>query len=129
MTDIENEIVTGLATAISRDVETDYLRQPSSFPFVRFNYIDSYNYTATATSARAGNHDRQMYQLEVYSNKRSGKRTEAWSIANLADAYLRSIGLVKTSLSPIPNFEDSTIYRIVGRYTSVVSLSGEIHAI
>lgn len=129
MTDIENEIATALATAISHDVETDYLRQASSFPFVRFNYIDSYNYTSTATSANAGNHDRQMFQLEVYSNKRAGKRTEAWALANLADAYLRSIGLVKTSLSPIPNFEDSTIYRIVGRYTMVIGLTGEIHAI
>jgi hypothetical protein len=56
-------------------------------------------------------------QIDVYSNKSSGKKTEAKNILKFVDDYIISeYGMRRTMMNPVPNIEDATIYRITARY-------------
>ena len=61
-----------------------------------------------------------MYEMNVYSNKASGKKAEAKAIVNAADEFFTSIGFTRTFREQIPNLKDATIYRIVCRYEAVI---------
>ena len=62
-----------------------------------------------------------MYELNVYSNKTAGKKTECKKIAAMVDEEMAAMGFTRTMLNPIPNMDDATIYRMVGRYRVTVS--------
>ena len=134
MIDIEKEVVAVVQTAVrtqyaNQVVYSEYIREPSSFPHVSLMEMDNSNYIPSATSGFTGNHDRLMYQLDVYSNKKNGKKAEAKAIFALADSALLSAGFVRIAKQPVPNLEDSTIYRLVGRYRAIVSKTSTIHPI
>jgi hypothetical protein len=59
--------------------------------------------------------------LNVYSNKKSGKKSECKAIASLIDDEMAALGFSRSMLQPIPNMDDATIYRMTGRYRAVVS--------
>ena len=61
-----------------------------------------------------------MFEVNIYSNKASGKKSEAKAIANTVDAFFSSIGYTRTMRNQVPNLNDSTIYRIVCRYEANV---------
>ena len=67
-----------------------------------------------------------MYEANVYSNKTSGKKSECKEIIALIDAEMLAMGFVRTTLTAVPNEYDSTIYRMVGRYTATVSADHKI---
>lgn len=61
-----------------------------------------------------------MYEVNVYSNKTSGKKAEAKAIAATADEAFASLGFTRTMSSQVPNLNDASIYRITCRYQAVV---------
>jgi hypothetical protein len=62
-----------------------------------------------------------MYEVNVYSNKTVGKKSECIEIIALIDEEMLAMGFSRITLTPVPNENDSTIYRMVGRYRAVVS--------
>lgn len=126
MIDIENEIFTIVANAV-RNVYPDiyivgeYVKAPSKFPCVSLIEMDNSAYDKTQTSDNLENHANVMYELDVYSNKTSGKKSECKAIASLVDKEMSALGFSRTMLQPIPNVDDATIYRMKGRYMGVVS--------
>ena len=126
MIDIENEIFTIVANAV-RNVYPDiyivgeYVKAPSKFPCISLIEMDNSAYDKTQTSGNLENHANVMYELDVYSNKTSGKKSECKAIASLVDKEMSALGFSRTMLQPIPNVDDATIYRIKGRYMAVVS--------
>ena len=126
MINVENEIFNIIAKAV-RAVYPDiyiigeYVKSPPKFPCVSLVEMDNSAYTRTQTSSSVENHAELMYELNVYSNKKSGKKSECKAIASLIDDELAALGFSRTMLQPIPNLEDATIYRMVGRYRAVVS--------
>ena len=68
-----------------------------------------------------------MFELNVYSNKTKGKKAECKAIAALVDSELARLGFTRTMLNPIPNMDDATIYRMLGRYTAKVSKENVIY--
>jgi hypothetical protein len=54
-------------------------------------------------------------------NKKVGKKSECKAIAALIDEQMLALGFVRTMLQPIPNLDDATIYRMVGRYSAIIS--------
>ena len=72
------------------------------------------------------NHAGLMYEVNVYSNK-TGKKSECKSIFKMIDEEFASMGFTRILKEPIPNIEDATIYRMVGRYTAVVSTDKVIY--
>lgn len=132
MINCENEIFSVVAEAVkkvypSAFISGEYVRTPSKFPFVSLIEMSNTAYDRTQTSGCLENHASLMYEVNVYSNKKSGKKSECKAIAALIDNELATLGFSRTMLQPIPNMDDATIYRMTGRYTAVVSKDKKIY--
>lgn len=132
MIDIEKDIFNIVAKAVRNVypniyISGEYVKSPSKFPAVSLVEMDNSVYTQTQTSDNVENHVALMYELNVYSNKKSGKKSECKAIASLIDNELAALGFSRSMLQPIPNMDDATIYRIIGRYRSVVDKDKKIY--
>ena len=132
MINCENEIFSVVAEAVKKAypsafISGEYVRTPSKFPFVSLIEMSNTAYDRTQTSGCLENHASVMYEVNVYSNKKSGKKSECKAIAALIDNELATLGFSRTMLQPIPNMDDATIYRMTGRYTAVVSKDKKIY--
>ena len=126
MINVENEIFDILAKAVRTAfpgafVVSEYVKSPSRFPCVSIVEMDNTAYDRTQTSGSRENHADVTYEVNIYSNKTSGKKSECKAIASLIDNEFATLGFSRTMLQPIPNGDDATIYRMVGRYRGVVS--------
>jgi hypothetical protein len=132
MIDFENEIFSKVAESVrstfpSAFVSSEYIRTPSKFPFVSIIEMSNTAYERTRTDGSTENHASLMYEVNVYSNKTSGKKSECKKIATLIDNELATLGFSRTMLQPIPNMDDATIYRMTGRYTAVISKDAKLY--
>ena len=73
------------------------------------------------------NHVSVLYEVNIYSNKKVGKKAECREIAALIDERMLALGFTRKMLQPIPNLDDATIYRMVGRYSAIVSKNKVIY--
>ena len=126
MINVENEIFDKVATSVrakypSANITGEYVKSPSSFPHISLEEADNSVLSNTQTSTEYENHVVLLYEVNVYSNKVTGKKTECKEIMSLIDDEMSSIGFTRTLLQPIPNMDNATIYRMVARYTAVVS--------
>ena len=126
MINVENEIFDRVADSVraaypSAFISGEYIRTPSKFPFVSLIEMSNTAYDRTQSSGGLENHASVMYEVNVYSNKTRGKKSECKAIAALIDNELATLGFSRTMLQPIPNMDDATIYRMTGRYTAVIS--------
>lgn len=126
MINVENEIFSVVEEAITSKypdtyVVGEYVKSPASFPCVSIVEMDNVAYDKTQSSENLENHADLTYEVNIYSNKISGKKSECKAIAALIDNELATLGFSRTMLQPIPNGDDATIYRMVGRYRGVVS--------
>ena len=132
MINVENEIFDIVAKAV-RAVYPDiyitgeYVKSPPKFPCVSLIEMDNSVYARTQTNSSVENHAELMYELNIYSNKKSGKKSECKAIATLIDNELAALDFSRTMLQPIPNMDDATIYRMLGRYRAVVSKDKTIY--
>jgi hypothetical protein len=67
------------------------------------------------------------YEVNVYSNKQTGKKTECKNIAAVVDEILLAMNFTRSMLEPVPNMADATIYRMTGRYTAVISKDKKLY--
>lgn len=132
MIDIENAVFNTVATKV-REVFPDifiageYVKSPPSFPAVSVVEMDNATRIETIDSGSNENHANVMYEVNVYSNKTSGKKTECREILGLIDEEMLTMGFSRSTLTPVPNEDDSTIYRMVGRYRAAVSSDHKIY--
>ena len=132
MIDCENEIFSTIAKAVrevypTAFVSSEYIRRPSKFPFVSLIEMSNTAYDKTQSSGGLENHASLMYEVNVYSNRISGKKSECKAIAALIDDEFAALGFSRTMLQPIPNMDDATIYRMTGRYTAVISKDKKLY--
>ena len=132
MIDCENEVFSTVAKAVRESLPSvfisgEYVRTPSKFPHVSLIEMSNTAYDRTQSSGSLENHVSVMYEVNVYSNKKSGKKSECKAIAALFDNELAALGFSRTMLQPIPNMDDATIYRMTGRYTAVISKDKAIY--
>lgn len=126
MINVETEIFNIVANAIRSKypnayVVGEYVKSPARFPCVSIVEIDNSAYDKTQTSSNLENHASVTYEVNIYSNKTSGKKSECRAIASLIDDEFATLGFSRSMLQPIPNMDDATIYRMTGRYMGVVS--------
>ena len=131
MIDIENEVFDRVAKRVREQFPNifmvgEYVKSPSSFPAVSLMEMDNSNREDTADSGSNENHVNVMYEVNVYSNKTTGKKSECKTIMALIDEEMTAMGFVRSTLTPVPNEYDSTIYRMVGRYRAAVSTDHKI---
>jgi hypothetical protein len=132
MIDYENEIFSTVAESVRKAypsvfISGEYVRTPPKFPFVSLVEMSNTAYDRTQTGGSLENHASLMYEVNVYSNKTSGKKSECKAIATLIDNELATLGFSRTMLQPIPNMDDATIYRMTGRYTAVISKDKKLY--
>ena len=132
MINVENEVFDIVSKAVkavypSVFISGEYIRTPSKFPFVSLIEMSNTAYDKTQTSGSLENHASLMYEVNIYSNKTSGKKSECKAIAELIDNELATLGFSRTMLQPIPNMDDATIYRMTGRYTAVISKDTKLY--
>ena len=126
MIDIESSIFNRVATRV-REVFPDifmtgeYVNSPPSFPAASLVEMDNSTRIETIDSGSNENHANVMYEVNVYSNKTAGKKSECKAIIALIDEEMLAMGFSRSTLTPVPNEYDSTIYRMVGRYRAIVS--------
>lgn len=117
--DIENAVFDPIAKAIRDEfpgtsVTGEYVRAPSRFPHV--SIVESDNYMSNLDSSDSERFSTVMYEVNVYSNKASGKKAEAKAILGLVDGMMYDLNFTRIAMTPVPNLEDSTIYRLTARY-------------
>lgn len=132
MIDIESEVFDTVSAKVREKypqifMTGEYVKSPPSFPCVSLVEADNANYRQTQTTDSMENHASLLYEVNIYSNKTKGKKAECKGIASLIDSELARLGFTRTMLNPIPNEEDATIYRMVGRYKALVSKNNIIY--
>ena len=131
MIDIENKVFHRVVTKVREQFPNifmtgEYVNSPASFPAASLVEMDNASREDTIDSGSNENHANVMYEANVYSNKKTGKKSECKEIMALIDAEMLAMGFARTTLTPVPNEYDSTIYRMVGRYTATVSADHKI---
>ena len=132
MIDVESAVFSAVAKTIRNRypdayVVGEYVKAPSKFPCVSIVEIENTAYDKTQSSGSLENHADVMYEVNIYSNKESGKKSECKAIAALIDNEFAALGFSRTMLQPIPNVDDATIYRMTGRYRGVVSKDHKVY--
>ena len=124
MIDIENDVFDYVAKALRTafpgiTVVSSFVEAPAQFPTVTLVEADNRILQRMRTN-NIENAVSVMYEINIYSNKGVGKKSEAKSIANAVDGLFNDLGFTRTFREQIPNMKDATIYRIVCRYAAVV---------
>jgi hypothetical protein len=132
MIDIENEIFNEVSQRVREKYPNifmtgEYVKSPSSFPCSSLVEVDNATFRNSLTSESKENHAAVMYELNVYSNKTRGKKAECKEIIAFIDEILIGFGFTRIMLEPIPNQDDATIYRMLGRYRAIVSKNKTIY--
>ena len=132
MIDIENEIFNEVSLKVREKYPNifmtgEYVKSPSSFPCISLVEVDNSVYRNSQTSEDKENHAVVMYELNVYSNKTRGKKAECKEIIAFIDEILTRFNFTRIMLEPIPNQDDATIYRMLGRYRAIISKNKTIY--
>ena len=132
MIDFENEIFTAVATAVrathsGTTIKSEYVRSPASFPTVALSEIDNVNVDALIDSSQQEKYAGLGYRLQVFSNKESGKKSEAKAIFKTADDILCGMGFRRRSYSTTPEIYNSTIFSITATYEAIADINGVLY--
>ncbi len=133
MINIENELFSLIAKKI-REIHKkafvvgEYVPVPSKFPCVSIIEMDNAVYEKTSSNDYVENHAKLLYEVNVYSNKKTGKKAECKEIITLIDNEFLRRGFTRIMMNPIPNMDkEANVYRMVARYRAVVSKEKEIY--
>lgn len=126
MIDIESQVFQPIANLLRIQfrgifVTGEYVRKPSTFPTVSIVEMDNMVLPRGRDSGMIENFAEVMYQVDVYSNLRNGRKAQCKAIIASIDAKFAELGFTRSFLNPVPNMDDATIYRMTGRYRAVVS--------
>ena len=132
MIDIETEVFNTISTEIRNAYKGifmtgEYVKSPPSFPCVSLIETDNQVYRNTRDSGSIENHAQVLYEVNVYSNKTSGKKAQCKEIIAFIDSKMEALGFTRTLMNPVPNEEDATVYRMVARYRAIVSKNKTIY--
>lgn len=131
MIDIENDVFSEVKQKAVKvfpklSMKGEEIRVPSEFPCASLEEIDNYSYDKTVDSASNENHAEITFELSVYSNKTSGKKSECKKIFAFIDNLMLDMGFSRIMKKPQP-IEDSSVYRLIGRYRGVVDKDKNIY--
>ena len=132
MIDIETDVFSIVSSHIFAEYPSivmvgEYVKVPPSFPAISLVEMDNAPVVSTQTSSDAENHVTVMYEVNVYSNKKTGKKSECKKLLSRINDTMQFLGFTRIMSQPIPNMDDATIYRMVARYKAVVSKNKTIY--
>lgn len=129
MIDKENEVYTRVRERVLEafpDVHMDssYQPTPSGFPHVTLYQSDAYTPNDLLDSATYAKYEAVMFEVQVYSNLTSGKKQECKKIMSIIDTAMQEMNMRRTILTPVPNLNDASIYRLTARFEGMVDAGG-----
>ena len=121
MIDIEKLIYTPIAEALRKRfkgiaVSGEYVNAPPKFPYVSIVEQDNYMSANRLDSSDREKFSTLMYEVNVYSDKAGSTQSACRELLGVIDEMLYKRNFTRSSLSPVPNMENGTIYRLVARY-------------
>jgi len=99
---------------------------PPSFPAVSIVEISNSSYTRSQTEESKEHHASVAYEIECFSDLKTGRKSQCRAIAGVADAVMLGLNFTRNMLSPVGNAQ-ADIARYVGRYTAVISEDGMLY--
>lgn len=132
MIDIEQELFRAVKAAVTTTysgafVTGEYVKAPKTFPCVTVIETGNVMNQRTIDSSGTEKFGNITYEVNCYSNKTTGKKTECKGLLSAVDTAMKSMGFIRIMSNVIPNLEDATIYRMVARYRATVSQNNEIY--
>ena len=132
MIDIYNQVfsrVTDTLLEVFPGIETggDFMSAPSHLPFLSIIEMDNATYRRTQDLEAMEHHATIMHQVDAFSNLESGKKEQCREIMAVADREYQLLGFTRIFMSPTPNLEAPSIYRITARYRAVVARDGTVY--
>lgn len=132
MIDIEVQVFNQIAPALRAEfpdifVTDEYVNAPSRFPAVYISEMDNTVNRASRDTSNIENFADVMYQVDIYSNKNKGKKSECKAIASIVDEKFTALGFTRSFLNPVPNMDGATIYRMTGRWIATVSKNNVVY--
>ena len=132
MIDIESSLFSEIAPQLRAAfpgifVTGEYVHAPAQFPAVSIVETRNATWTRGQTNAPQTNFSELTYTVDVYSNLKTGRKTQCKQIAEMIDDFFIARNFTGTGVEPIPNLEDATIYRMVGRYRAIVGRDNALY--
>lgn len=120
MIDIETKIFSPIATALKDEYAGIYvISEPTPTPpkplVVSIVQQDSFSSPRKQDNTLTEKFATVMFQVDVYSNLQTGKKSQCKEVMGLIDTMLFDMNFMRLSLQPIP-MEDSGYYRLTARY-------------
>lgn len=121
MIDVEAKVYTPVAAALRAafdgiEVSGDYTKTPAVFPFVSMVEADNTTSLSRMDTSDTEKYATVMYEINVYSDKANGKKSECKAIMNLIDEIMYRMNFTRIACTPVPNLSKPTIYRMTARY-------------
>jgi hypothetical protein len=118
---VEAKVYSPIAAALRAaysgiSVSAEYVNAPSSFPDVTIVEQDNYMTLDKLSTSDDEEFATVMYEVNVYSNKSGGKKSECRAIMDTIDKMMYFRNFTRIAMSPVPNLNDATIYRMTARY-------------
>ena len=132
MFEIERQIFTTTANAVlgtyaACRVLNSFVYAPESFPCVSIVMSDDGVTSRSRDSSKADNHRDITLTVDVYSNKRDAKKTEAEAIMQIVIDTLLPLNFNMVSCKPYSNINNASIYRLTATFTATVDKDGTIY--
>lgn len=129
--DIESKVFNCISTPLKKAFKDiivigEFIKSPPKFPCVTIIERENSVYTNSQDDSTE-NHANLMYEINVYSNKITGKKSECRNIISAIDNEFQKIGFTRKFMQSIDNIEDYSIYRIVARFTGIADKNNFIY--
>ena len=120
MIDIEAKVFSPIYEALNTEYSGIYVTSeptptPSKALAVSIVQMDSYSSQRKQDNTLTEKFATVMFQVDVYSNKQTGKRSQCKEVMNFVDELMFKMNFMRLNLTPIP-MEDSGYYRLTARY-------------
>lgn len=100
-------------------VTSTYTPTPSKFPAVFVREVGRFTPTRCISMSNTETVKEITIEVQVFSNKSSGAKTEADGIMSAIESALKAIYFHEVSAVPVEN-EDASVYRIASRFRRIV---------
>lgn len=132
MIDFNNEFFTIVADEVREkhpgaNVVGEFVRQPSKFPTVTLDEIENVMEGWLEDSSHEEKFAGVTYRVQVFCNKRKGKKLEARAIFATVDAVMRKLGFRRVTYTTTPDHYDTMVYQINATYEATISASGGVY--
>lgn len=131
MIDVESQVFTAVKTAVTATYtgclcQSTLTLMPASYPAVCVEEVDNYVDVRGSDSGNTERRAQVVYEVNVFSNALTGKKSEAKAILKIIDEKMNDLGFVRRTRRPV-SLDSATAYRLVARYAAVVGSDEKIY--